>query len=158
MIRPESAPAAPSGAAVVFGLVGEMARAAQRAARHSCTTRCQRVAEAVFALDFSFVRVFVRVEHVERVVARGLLDNDHHAAQRIQAVVLRNKGTLALSRRALELDRIDAIWLRSPRNDWRPPRNRTLAKFYVDSRISHELQRVRTVSEPRHKRQRIREV
>ena len=36
-------------------------RGGGRPARHSCTTRCQRVAEAVFALDFSFVRVFVRV-------------------------------------------------------------------------------------------------
>ena len=69
-------------AAVVFGLVGEMARAAQRAARHSCTTRCQRVAEAVFVLDFAFVRVFVRVEHVERVVARGLLDDEHETLGR----------------------------------------------------------------------------
>ena len=59
----------------MFCLVGEMARAAQRAARHSCTTRCQRVAEAVFALDFAFA--FVRVEHVERVVVRGLLDDEH---------------------------------------------------------------------------------
>ena len=46
-------------------------RGGGRPARHSCTTRCQRVAEAVFALDsaFAFVRVFVRAEHVERVVA-----------------------------------------------------------------------------------------
>ena len=72
------------GAAVVFGLVGEMARAAQRATRHSCTTRCQRVAEAAFALDFAFVfvRVFVRVEHVEREAVRGLLDDDHESVGR----------------------------------------------------------------------------
>jgi hypothetical protein len=38
--------------------------------RHTDTTRCQRVAEAVFALDFAFV--FNQVEHVERV--------DHSAA------------------------------------------------------------------------------
>ena len=57
-------------------------RGGGRPARHSCTTRCQRVAEAIVALDFSFVRVFVRVEHVERVVARGLLDDEHHAACR----------------------------------------------------------------------------
>ena len=30
-----------------------------------------------FALDFAFV--FSRVEHVERVVARGLLDDEHEA-------------------------------------------------------------------------------
>ena len=33
-----------------------------------------------FALDFAFV--FSRVEHVERVVARGLLDDEHQAACR----------------------------------------------------------------------------
>jgi hypothetical protein len=55
-------------------------RGGGRPARHSCTTRCQRVAEAVFALDSAFA--FVRVEHVERVVARGLLDDEHHAACR----------------------------------------------------------------------------
>ena len=45
-------------------------RGGGRPARNSCTTRCQRVAEAVFVLDFAFA--FVRVEHVERV--------DHAAA------------------------------------------------------------------------------
>ena len=45
-------------------------RGGGRPARHSCTTRCQRVAEAVFVLDFAFV--FSRAEHVERV--------DHAAA------------------------------------------------------------------------------
>ena len=34
-------------------------RGGGRPARHSCTTRCQRVAEAAFALDFAFA--FVRV-------------------------------------------------------------------------------------------------
>ena len=51
-----------------------------RAARHTGTTRCQRVAEAVFALDLAFV--FSRAEHVERVVARGLLDDEHKAIGR----------------------------------------------------------------------------
>ena len=45
----------------------------RRAAHPTGTTRRQRVAEAVFALDFAFVSV--RAEHVERVVARGLLDD-----------------------------------------------------------------------------------
>ena len=40
------------------------------------------VAKTVFALDFAFVRVFVRVERVERVVARGLLDDDHETLGR----------------------------------------------------------------------------
>ena len=52
-------------------------RGGGRPARHSCTTRCQRVAEAAFALDFAFA--FVRVEHVERVVARGLFDYEHES-------------------------------------------------------------------------------
>ena len=57
-------------------------RGGGRPARHSCTTRCQRVAEAVFVLDSAFVRVFVRVEHVERVVVRGLLDDEHETLGR----------------------------------------------------------------------------
>jgi hypothetical protein len=55
-------------------------RGGGRPARHSCTTRCRRVAEAVFALDSAFA--FVRVEHVERVVARGLLDDEHETLGR----------------------------------------------------------------------------
>ena len=56
----------------------------RRTARRSGTTRCQRVAEAAFALDFAFVfvRVFVRVEHVEREAVRGLLDDDHESVGR----------------------------------------------------------------------------
>ena len=50
-------------------------RGSGRPARHSCTMRCQRGAEAVFVLDFAFA--FVRVEHVERVVVLGLLDDDY---------------------------------------------------------------------------------
>ena len=55
-------------------MVGQAAKwwgePSRRAARPTGTTRCQRVAEAVFALDSAFA--FVRVEHVERVAVRGL--------------------------------------------------------------------------------------
>ena len=77
-------------------------RGGGRPARHSCTTRCQRVAEAVFVLDSAFA--FVRVEHVERVVARGLLDDEHEAGS-LNVNLRRARGVVG----KLQLDRPHAI-------------------------------------------------
>ena len=72
----------PRPAALVFGLAGGMVGRAVPASRRDSApqyygTGCDITLrnEVGFVLDLAFV--FVRVEHVERVVARGLLDGEH---------------------------------------------------------------------------------
>ena len=61
------------------------------------------VAEAIFALDFSFVRV----EHVERVVARGLPDDEHQAASEIESVAPLADGIVAVTVHGFERQAVD---------------------------------------------------
>ena len=65
-----------------------------------------------FVLDFAFV--FSRVEHVERVVARGLLDDDHEA-RRLDIDPRRARGVVG----KLQRDRPHAFLIERDRKSTR---------------------------------------